>query len=694
MVPAGLNYPCGARVTGNAAATKAWTCEQSHVSTPGVEFVVAQKYNFVDLFAGAGGFSEGFLQANTLESAFNFLLASDINENCELTHQVRYNEQLGLDIKFVCKSIKDPDFIDVLLERLRDPETGAPRPVDVVCGGPPCQSFSLAGRRRLHDKKDDLFAHYLKVIATLRPKYFIMENVTGILTKDDGKHRERILREIASIVDPDVIPVARQLASRVAETTVGVDRVVAGLVCEALSDLDERTFAARGVRVAALLAAHFRAGCSELFSYKVSKTDKDVLTVRHALAMLERRHDLLSLRDRITQFKGACDLDRDYIVDDFDSFLSVIEPEELIHRAEQSMDRLLVESNRASAMLAVRAGLSIVTASTSELLAKLAALATHSPMERDCKQLADSASLYQIKAPLVLNAADFGVPQERRRVFFIGCRKGFHFVDSVQPTVPVEQRVTVFEALWDLDFIGPDEHPKDYAPHTKLKSSPEWRKHGELVRSRSLDGVVSDDGVGYAEWSRRGRIASGTPQYTSHAQVARESCPLQNHQTSRHNPKVIDRMRLMQSAGGWENVTKEELAAGGLESAKRDYAVLMRGGQSPTVMTIADDFVHYRVPRTLTVREMARLQSFDDSFVFQGKRTTGGDRRKDEVPQFTLVGNAVPPLLARAVAATILSALETTRRESLEGATPEAKPSGGRTLKKGGKVGSGPRGPI
>lgn len=73
-----------------------------------------------------------------------------------------------------------------------------------------------------------------------------------------------------------------------------------------------------------------------------------------------------------------------------------------------------------------------------------------------------------------------------------------------------------------------------------------------------------------------------------------------------------------------------------------------------TNMTIGDDYAHYDANRSLTVREMARLQSFDDSFVFQGKRTTGGDRRKYETPQFTQVGNAVPPLMARAIASVIL----------------------------------------
>lgn len=54
---------------------------------------------------------------------------------------------------------------------------------------------------------------------------------------------------------------------------------------------------------------------------------------------------------------------------------------------------------------------------------------------------------------------------------------------------------------------------------------------------------------------------------------------------------------------------------------------------------------------------MARIQSFDDSFFFAGKRTTGGPRRRVEVPQYTQVGNAVPPLLAKAVALKVIEAI-------------------------------------
>ena len=82
---------------------------------------------------------------------------------------------------------------------------------------------------------------------------------------------------------------------------------------------------------------------------------------------------------------------------------------------------------------------------------------------------------------------------------------------------------------------------------------------------------------------------------------------------------------------------------------KHSQAILNKNRISPTIMTIPDDYIHFSSPRVLTVREMARLQSFPDDFVFMSKETTGGKKRKEEVPQFTQVGNAVPPLLAKSI---------------------------------------------
>ena len=76
--------------------------------------------SFVDMFAGAGGFSEGFLQAEEAGKHFDFLLGSDINPTCEVTHRMRYNEQLGLNTAFLTKDISDPDFIEELLGQIQD----------------------------------------------------------------------------------------------------------------------------------------------------------------------------------------------------------------------------------------------------------------------------------------------------------------------------------------------------------------------------------------------------------------------------------------------------------------------------------------------------------------------------------------------------------------------------------------------
>jgi DNA (cytosine-5)-methyltransferase 1 len=80
---------------------------------------------------------------------------------------------------------------------------------------------------------------------------------------------------------------------------------------------------------------------------------------------------------------------------------------------------------------------------------------------------------------------------------------------------------------------------------------------------------------------------------------------------------------------------------------KQTQKALVANAQAPAALSIPDDACHYdeHELRVLTVREMARIQSFPDGFVFRSKITTGGKMRKFEVPQYTQVGNAVPPLL-------------------------------------------------
>ena len=95
-----------------------------------------------------------------------------------------------------------------------------------------------------------------------------------------------------------------------------------------------------------------------------------------------------------------------------------------------------------------------------------------------------------------------------------------------------------------------------------------------------------------------------------------------------------------------------------LDTRKHTQRVVPAHEPAPTVVTLPDDYVHPFEDRIMTVREMARFQSFPDWFEFCSKETTGSHRRKVEVPQYTQVGNAVPPLMAQAIGDRLVSLLD------------------------------------
>ncbi|KRE38374.1 hypothetical protein ASG73_05340 [Janibacter sp. Soil728] len=107
------------------------------------------------------------------------------------------------------------------------------------------------------------------------------------------------------------------------------------------------------------------------------------------------------------------------------------------------------------------------------------------------------------------------------------------------------------------------------------------------------------------------------------------------------------------------SVSEAKRAVEGLRTRKRTQRALRAGHPAPAALSIPDDACHYDVPRTLSVREMARIQSFPDDFEFRSLPTTGGPRRKYQVPQYTQVGNAVPPLLGYAIGLVLSELLQT-----------------------------------
>lgn len=397
----------------------------------------------LDIFCGAGGMSEGFIQAG-----FNVAFACDINKEAELTY-VNRHEQLGYDVKFARVDIAElskKSFIKDFIGNIK---------IDVVCGGPPCQGFSLAGKRDVNDPRNTLFKSYIQTIKLTNPYYFVMENVEGILSMKLEKFEGLSGNIYENITVPEIL---------------------------------EEEF--------------------KIIGYKVK---------------------------------------------------------------------------------------------------------------------------YKI-----LQSNDFGVPQNRKRVFFIGHKirrlKNMKYKNIVIPAeFPnkiISNDITVKEAIDDLAFLESGHISHNY-------------------QSSNLSSYQAD--------SINGRTPSNNGNPIKSEQ-------LHNHKASRHTKKVIERFTLLREG---ENI--EELRKRLSEDKWKIYKTkkircykIKSCEPAPTVLTLPDDLVHYSRNRIMTVREVARLQSFDDSFIFLGKRTTGGERRKFDLPQYTQVGNAVPPLMAKAVAKKIMQALTET----------------------------------
>ncbi len=394
-----------------------------------------KRFKVLDLFSGAGGMAEGFLQAG-----FEIPYASDKSEQAALTYQYRHREQLGYELKYFCGDIQELAKESNLQEFLGSDLSK----IDVICGGPPCQGFSMAGKRNPDDLRNQLVRSYVSILKQVQPKYFVMENVTGILSAKFSK-------------------------------------------------------------------------------YEGQKQD---------------------------------------------------------YENELVLNVLLKEFSEI--------GYSHVVVKT-------------------------------------LDASDYGVPQRRKRVLFLGTRNDIKIL-LYHPKPLEKNKISAKQALSDLEDIEIGSRLETYSG----KAESDYQQESRKGRTLTINGF----------FPKKNRLT--------------------NHETSKHTPLIIGRFSLLEPGEDFKKIypnLSEELQEK-YKTRKHNCRRMLPDEPSPTVLTLPDDMVHYSKNRILTVREFARLQSFDDSFEFLGKRTTGGHLRKQETPQYTLVGNAVPPLLAKAVALEIKLNLE------------------------------------
>ena len=233
---------------------------------------------------------------------------------------------------------------------------------------------------------------------------------------------------------------------------------------------------------------------------------------------------------------------------------------------------------------------------------------------------------YRVVGHALVHASDFGVPQNRPRVIIIGIRDDIRAPDQrssrgngliPDPTQRAPDLIDVLGDLVDLDYVpgsATTRYPSE--PLTVIQRQLRTDKAGNVVAP-----------VGSA---------------------------LSEQEYSDHTPAIKRKFAYMLANNGQipdDQVTK-----------KFAQRVLPERwgpkGPSITVTSLPDDYVHFNQPRTVTVREWARMQTFPDWYSFAGKRTTGGLRRAGnpqvgsfdrELPKYTQIGNAVPVWMANAL---------------------------------------------
>lgn len=508
----------------------------------------------IDLFCGAGGFSEGILQAG-----FDILFSSDKSPMVQETYVNRHN-QLGLlegiDTHFELADIQEltAERIFDVINNLRFGNIFEPGDIDVIFGGPPCQGFSRLGKRDASDPRNMLFHEYLRIIRDVHPRYVVMENVTGIL--------DMLMLDFPSVVR---------------DTSYIGQKLVKEILQEELQDL----------------------GYNLLDVQILNSADFGVPQQRNRVVFLAYRNDVQPL-----EYPEGNELPEVTVRQALEGLYNNELPlsEFAQHRIDGETPTIIgapiprehitnMEESRHDVLVSQRFSLYHPGENTRAVINRLK---NEGINLRDTRPELFNESLFQVN--LAINTE------------------------------------VIHDTLIALNLFEEKFNSKRWLHFTNRQLAILY----SLIDNEKEFNIVLK--------SLAGRLNTSIDKATIFWETVH---PLLNTEydadTFHHlliDGEITDRI-------GEAILTKKSIRTR-----------LNPDSVSPTIVTLPDDFIHPYFDRVLTVREMARIQSFDDSFEFLGKRTTGGEKRSQETPQFTQVGNAVPPLLARAIAFKVREAID------------------------------------
>ncbi|MGH1335880.1 MAG: DNA cytosine methyltransferase [Aureispira sp.] len=226
---------------------------------------------------------------------------------------------------------------------------------------------------------------------------------------------------------------------------------------------------------------------------------------------------------------------------------------------------------------------------------------------------------YSVKGQLI-DFSNFGIPQKRTRFILVGIH------NSV-----LKENTNISK---DSFFEGIESNKKEFLISKELTITP------------SLENAISDLLQAYGEVEsetpnfKEGVYGEITSAYQSYARrYKKKNQRVDSHRFVKHSEAIKNRFKIAIEEKLTNASYKERF-----KLKKSSTKLLQANKPTPTITTLPDDYIHYCEPRIMTVREYARIQSFPDTYEFKGKYTTGGKRRIKEVPRYSQIGNAIPPL--------------------------------------------------
>lgn len=225
----------------------------------------------------------------------------------------------------------------------------------------------------------------------------------------------------------------------------------------------------------------------------------------------------------------------------------------------------------------------------------------------------------------LIDFSEFGIPQKRTRFILVGIRKD----------ISLEKKINPIEFF---DLIKSNKEKFLVNKGLQMNQNIEDAISDLLVKNGT---TVCPDSKGFLA----GLYINAKTPYQKYLRLAlnsKSNIP-DSHRLAYHGKNTVSLFKtLIQKAPKGKKLDGKEKDR--FKIKKRGLTVLDKNIAAPTLTSHPDDYVHYCEPRILTVREYARIQTFPDWFQFKEKYTTGGKLRKTEVPRYTQIGNAIPPL--------------------------------------------------